>query len=471
MSSVALRALLSPYFAVLALALCWPNEPSAQSIVYKAMLERNNAVMEARTPNTGPMFELIRGKGIGPGRTLVAFVHGLFGDTRGTWRKGDRRALYELLAADDGLPALDIALIGYPSSMIGKDVRTIPQAAELLIKSIEPLLLTEQYHDIVLVGHSMGGLVALEALTTSNPLRDHTSLVLTYGTPYEGSQWAKLALYVLDNPALYALGRDEALLQSIRNRFGSSQLERTPRIVCVFEKLSPFKLFGPVVPANHQLEMCRGRTREIDLDHIAMVKPDDNSHPSYLILKEALTEPRPSWFDRTCSNASMASNCKEFLLTTTTPIQIGHSRLFPFESTEISQDHLDQYFPRIATCRGLPRHSRVAVSYHGQSEEFIGSRQADRKHPGEVPNLFWNHTLYLSVSKGDSPPSMRTSKPWAGPITASRVVDADISTETITSASGQVEVFLWNAYAWTWADNDGPVTIVPGAKVKCSLIQ
>jgi pimeloyl-ACP methyl ester carboxylesterase len=86
----------------------------------------------------------------------VVFVHGILGDHLKTWGK-----FPELLTADDDLPVLDILVWGYRTGWFRRHHKLHLEGGHLL-SALEGYV--GQDNDIVLVGHSMGGLVILKGL-------------------------------------------------------------------------------------------------------------------------------------------------------------------------------------------------------------------------------------------------------------------------------------------------------------------
>src|SRR5581483_6449861 len=86
----------------------------------------------------------------------VVFVHGILGHHTRTWGKFPK-----LLAEDDDLPVLDILLWGYRTGYFARHHELHLEGGHLLT-TLESLI--RQGNDIVLVGHSMGGLVILKGL-------------------------------------------------------------------------------------------------------------------------------------------------------------------------------------------------------------------------------------------------------------------------------------------------------------------
>jgi hypothetical protein len=86
----------------------------------------------------------------------VVFVHGILGDYLKTWGK-----FPELVTADDDLPQLDILLWGYRTGWFTRHNKLHLEGGHLCT-ALEGYVQAD--NDIVLVGHSMGGLVILKGL-------------------------------------------------------------------------------------------------------------------------------------------------------------------------------------------------------------------------------------------------------------------------------------------------------------------
>jgi pimeloyl-ACP methyl ester carboxylesterase len=86
----------------------------------------------------------------------VVFVHGILGHYVRTWGRFPR-----LLAEDPDLPDLDILLWGYRTGFFARHNRLQIEAGHL-VTTLEAMVRDSE--DIVLVGHSMGGLIILKGL-------------------------------------------------------------------------------------------------------------------------------------------------------------------------------------------------------------------------------------------------------------------------------------------------------------------
>jgi pimeloyl-ACP methyl ester carboxylesterase len=135
-------------------------------------------------------------------KVAVVFVHGVFGDTLGTWTNDNGETFFRLLRAQPDVgPQLDIFAFGFTSNMFERGSFDIREAANKLHDSLQYKGVLN-YPTVVFVAHSMGGLVVLRDLLTRRELLDKVPLIVLYATPQEGAQIALIADYVAHNPAL-----------------------------------------------------------------------------------------------------------------------------------------------------------------------------------------------------------------------------------------------------------------------------
>jgi pimeloyl-ACP methyl ester carboxylesterase len=255
-------------------------------------------VLDARKPNVTPS-QFIKPKDDAsspstPRATLLLFVHGIFGDTVDTWSRSDRNHSLPslLLARKEFETGYDAFVFGFPSTMLKLGSFQIPQAATAFATEIHFRQFLHKYSRIVIVAHSMGGLVALETLTTNPDIRARVPLVVSFATPYDGSQIATLGDRVLANPALSNMIPREggnSFLSSLAYRWKRSKNTEGPitRVICAYESV-PLPGIGFVVPETSASSLCDDVADPIAEDHIGIVKPDGDEHQSLKVLTNAL---------------------------------------------------------------------------------------------------------------------------------------------------------------------------------------
>ncbi|HJW12532.1 MAG TPA: alpha/beta fold hydrolase [Albitalea sp.] len=133
----------------------------------------------------------------GLGERVCVFVHGLACDERSWFRSGSE-SYGSLLAADLGITPIYLRYnTGLPVADNGQ------QFAALLQQFVR--LAPRRLRELVLVGHSMGGLVARDACeraaVDASPWLDRVTMVVCIGSPHQGSpieQVGRLAAGTLD---------------------------------------------------------------------------------------------------------------------------------------------------------------------------------------------------------------------------------------------------------------------------------
>lgn len=230
---------------------------------------------------------------------LIVFVHGIFGDAQGTWQRAGARPLYDVAISEGGLSdSADVYVFGYPSTKLGRDAEasfTIREAGRALEAELKRHRVAETYARIVFVGHSMGGLVTLQALLNDPALRSKVPLVVSYGTPYQGAQIAAIGRLVFPNPGLDVLRTIEkngneylAALNDQWRRLKESP--GAPKVRCAYEKKTIAPLDQLIVPEASGTALCDGAASAIEEDHLDMVKPTSAQHRSVTVFVNAYRE-------------------------------------------------------------------------------------------------------------------------------------------------------------------------------------
>jgi pimeloyl-ACP methyl ester carboxylesterase len=152
-------------------------------------------------------------------KRLIVFVHGLNGGGYGTWGKFPR-----YIFNDQSRDPVDVALFDYFSGLrrrIGKRP-PVEVIAQILTERLQDLS-NEGYDEIFIIAHSMGGLIATDALRSYIEQRDEEPGLLRVlagtifiSTPFSGSKFARARIRLLvkewehlqlDSPYQQDLGR------------------------------------------------------------------------------------------------------------------------------------------------------------------------------------------------------------------------------------------------------------------------
>lgn len=260
--------------------------PSASAL---SLAER---LAEARKPSTTPSKYLSQATGDPSSKSLILLVHGVFGDAVGTWKLEGQPSLPEYVnLRSEFAGRFDVFAFGYTSSALKPGSFNVAEAANALRSDWDAYELG-RYQRVVIVAHSMGGLVALEALSTFRFMREKVPMVVTFATPYDGVQIANIGNKLLANPALNDMisrDRSNGFITSLGNRWKELKEHEkpVPTVKCAYEKV-PIPGLGLIVPPSSGTALCDGVADAIAEDHMGIVKPDSGIHGSVKVLVNAL---------------------------------------------------------------------------------------------------------------------------------------------------------------------------------------
>ncbi|GAB6908980.1 conserved hypothetical protein [Desulfosarcina cetonica] len=162
-------------------------------------------------------------------KACVVFIHGFQGDPATTWAR-----FPELLCEDPNMGGWDVLSFGYKSHL-APDL-TGAWAGDPSIKTIGDSLgafartnLVSRYGALVVIAHSMGGLVVQRSLLDHADLAEKVDKVILFGTPSFGlgKAWIfQLPILRSLNRQVRDMGRTSAFIKSLRSewndRFGKS---------------------------------------------------------------------------------------------------------------------------------------------------------------------------------------------------------------------------------------------------------
>jgi pimeloyl-ACP methyl ester carboxylesterase len=236
----------------------------------------------------------------GGNQTAIVFVHGLFGDFRETWGR-----FPELICQDAELNHCDVICWGYPSSVLGPlikflghQVPTIDQVSEALRTDLENTQIAGKYTDLILVGHSMGGLVLMKLiLSLRETLQENAKIteedadqrkrllrrvkhLVLYATPTQGVQLPKMPWR---HRQIVSLGDRSQFITDVTKGWQKKDLQTTVPVKGVVglqdnavteQSASAFWRDVKTAPGNHT----------------EVVKPGDRSHTSFDILRQVICD-------------------------------------------------------------------------------------------------------------------------------------------------------------------------------------
>ena len=215
----------------------------------------------------------------------VVFVHGFMGG-KSTWGEFPR-----LLNEELGLDC-ETSEYGFSTSYIPffGESTSVQKLAEGLYTEIKTRLDLAN-EEIILVGHSLGGLVIrqmllnLELKKVAHKIRK----VAFFGVPQDGSGFANLAEYLpIKCHKLKALCKDGTFVESLNDQWSYTKLTDK------FEIMTVIGGKDAAVKSNSSKSIFRHHQVEVNIDagHLSLVKPKNNKDLSFLLLKKFIEAKR-----------------------------------------------------------------------------------------------------------------------------------------------------------------------------------
>ncbi len=263
---------------------------------------RNQAVQSLKGENNAGTHTLRHTSG---NKTAVVFIHGFGGNAKETW------GIFPQLASDDPLlKNWDIISVGYNTGLM-PDIRGLwsgkPDIQGLadFLRTIITNDLSAKYQRVVLVAHSMGGLVTQRAILDL-PSEDRVRLihgVVLFGTPSMGLRKAQFGRFI--NRQIRDLGQDSVFIGALRQNWSEEFKDGFS-----FNFLTVAGDLDEFVPAQSALTSFAPEYQKITAgNHLDIVKPTDESHLSFQILKNFLQN---NHYQAPANGAAVAIELGEF---------------------------------------------------------------------------------------------------------------------------------------------------------------
>lgn len=242
----------------------------------------------------------------------VVFVHGLGGDARNTWMHNpkDHSTLWPSWIGEE--VECNVWVAGYGAALSGwtDAAMHLSDLGESLFSALQAEQ-DLQGQRIVLVGHSLGGLVIKSGMTQAQTLGDPLRLALLeritgvvfVGTPHQGASLATVAhnlrLLLRTNAQVTNMVSDDPWLHLLNSQFRNLHVQRNFGVRVFFESKGVFigrRIFGLAL-GGRQLIVDRNSSdpgiagvipTAIDGDHIEIAKPKSRQDPIHKALVEFL---------------------------------------------------------------------------------------------------------------------------------------------------------------------------------------
>lgn len=225
----------------------------------------------------------------------VIFVHGFMGG-KDTWGK------FPSLLGDSFI--CEVAEYGFDTfywPLFGKSA-TLHNLAEGLLSEIS-IRCNLENDELVLVGHSLGGLVIRQMLVNLEMKRQNHNIkkLAFFAVPQDGCGFASIAQYIpLRNNKLKAMCRQVGIVELLNDQWSYADIDLK------YEILSIVGGRDSIVTANSSKSIFRKHRVEtnIDADHRSIVKPKNEKDTSFILLKNFIESSRT--IDKYSNKASLS---------------------------------------------------------------------------------------------------------------------------------------------------------------------
>jgi pimeloyl-ACP methyl ester carboxylesterase len=245
----------------------------------------------------------------GDKRASVVFFHGLGGDAKRTWRASpDDSSFWPAWLAQD-IEGLSVYSLGYEAPVSrwrGSAMSLFDRGVGVLLRLLnEPGL---EQGPLVLIGHSLGGLVIKQLLRTAEIYKhkdapkflSRVGSIVFLATPHTGAGLAnlgdRLRIFVRPSAATASLVRNDPYLRDLNSWYQTWSSERNIYHLVLYET-KPLSVFGMIVPPDTgNPGFSKQIFAPIYADHHGICKPHSREDDVYIhvrafIKSNAIVEP------------------------------------------------------------------------------------------------------------------------------------------------------------------------------------
>lgn len=225
-------------------------------------------------------------------RLAILFIHGIFSDGVGGWTNSTSKEFFpRMLCTDEQIPNVTCFTATYFSPKF-RAAGSLDEVARQVEREVVDGGIFRDYKHVVIVGHSMGGLIARKLAVGLNTVGNARALqrlrgVLTLATPSGGAPIAVVGKYLLASRQLPQLDPRmyHGWLSDLDKSVGDLKQERDdrghffPRFLAAYELLSTDGL--KVVPEIYTKGSLDGTPEPMTANHASIAKPENRDAEVY----------------------------------------------------------------------------------------------------------------------------------------------------------------------------------------------
>lgn len=226
---------------------------------------------------------------------LIIFAHGFRSTLASTWGNlGTGKSWPDLVRSDNRFRDHDVYLMSYPSACLSDDPNIHETAKNELARLVD-LGIFENYEEIYVIAHSMGGLVVKSLLTRLNRPNEkdiaklrRVKATIFLGTPSQGADLAKLGkIACFRNPQVRDMepASMNTWLSALDDSWSELMKDRPeggyPRSFCAFETKNGYGGVARPVPREATRADCDSLPMGLALAHPDLAVPTSIDHNPY----------------------------------------------------------------------------------------------------------------------------------------------------------------------------------------------
>lgn len=240
-------------------------------------------------------------------KNLILFIHGFCGG-ESTWRNGDASSFPELFSKEPEVSEnYDIAQFSYFTKLlnlfakVGKVSTLVKRlfgtshgklTKNISIEEIGNLLRTEirfrlqTYDNIVIIAHSMGGLVAKSAITKDieEKIPSKIKLFVSLAVPHQGAEAATFGKLISDNLQIEELSPLNQFIHNINDEWLKTSLRPTTKYF--------YGVHDSVVLKTSAAPVDKEKSDIIFVneDHTSIAKPENSTSTTYIAVRQIILD-------------------------------------------------------------------------------------------------------------------------------------------------------------------------------------